>query len=116
MPLQTLLVLVINNAFFGVIYRKFLTNVHHCLVQFPYGVSASVFGEQSRLEPMTAERKSRWRKEIDWLLSVSDCIVEFVPSQQKAKDGSNMEVPFSHYAYAYIYIRIHMHYFYFFDF
>ncbi|TYG49224.1 hypothetical protein ES288_D10G077200v1 [Gossypium darwinii] len=54
-------------------------------------LAASVFGEQSRLEPMTAERKSRWRKEIDWLLSVSDCIVEFVPSQQKAKDGSNME-------------------------
>ncbi|XP_017639891.2 rop guanine nucleotide exchange factor 12-like [Gossypium arboreum] len=55
-------------------------------------LAASVFGEQSRLEPMTAERKSRWRKEIDWLLSVSDCIVEFVPSQQKAKDGSNMEI------------------------
>lgn len=114
MPLQTLQVLVINNVFFSVIDRKFLTNVHHFLVQFPYWVSASVFGEQSRLEPMTAERKSRWRKEIDWLLSVSDCIVEFVPSQQKAKDGSNMEVPFSHYAY--IYIHIHMHYFYFFDF
>ncbi|KAK8274454.1 hypothetical protein V6Z11_D10G074700 [Gossypium hirsutum] len=43
-------------------------------------LAASVFGEQSRLEPMTAERKS------------SDCIVEFVPSQQKAKDGSNMEI------------------------
>ncbi|KAK8524926.1 hypothetical protein V6N12_029777 [Hibiscus sabdariffa] len=55
-------------------------------------LAASVFGEQSRLEPMTAERKSRWRKEIDWLFSVSDCIVEFVPSQQKNKDGSNMEI------------------------
>ncbi|GMI93805.1 MATERNAL EFFECT EMBRYO ARREST 64, ROP (rho of plants) guanine nucleotide exchange factor 12 [Hibiscus trionum] len=55
-------------------------------------LAASVFGEQSRLEPMTAERKSRWRKEIDWLFSVSDWIVEFVPSQQKNKDGSNMEI------------------------
>ncbi|KAE8662984.1 Rop guanine nucleotide exchange factor 12 [Hibiscus syriacus] len=55
-------------------------------------LAASVFGEQSRLEPMTAERRARWRKEIDWLLSVSDCIVELVPSQQKNKDGSNMEI------------------------
>ncbi|KAE8696081.1 Rop guanine nucleotide exchange factor 9 [Hibiscus syriacus] len=55
-------------------------------------LAASVFGEQSRLEPMTAERRSRWRKEIDWLLSVSNWIVEFVPFQQKNKDGSNMEI------------------------
>ncbi|OUZ99974.1 PRONE domain [Macleaya cordata] len=55
-------------------------------------LAASVFGEQWRLEPMSAERKARWRKEIDWLLSVSDHIVEFVPSQQKSKDGVNMEI------------------------
>ncbi|KAK0597808.1 hypothetical protein LWI29_028768 [Acer saccharum] len=55
-------------------------------------MSASVFGEQSRLEPMPAERKARWRKEVDWLLGVTDYIVEFVPSQQKAKDGSSMEI------------------------
>lgn len=41
---------------------------------------------------MSSERKARWRKEIDWLLSVTDHIVEFVPSQQKSKDGTNMEV------------------------
>ncbi|KAK2654811.1 hypothetical protein Ddye_014667 [Dipteronia dyeriana] len=55
-------------------------------------LAASVFGEQSRLEPMPAERKARWRKEVDWLLGVTDYIVEFVPSQQKAKDGSSMEI------------------------
>ncbi|EEF46446.1 rop guanine nucleotide exchange factor 12 [Ricinus communis] len=55
-------------------------------------LAASVFGEQQRLEPMPAERKARWRKEIDWLLSVSDYIVELVPSQQKNKDGTNMEI------------------------
>ncbi|XWS11932.1 hypothetical protein CRYUN_Cryun37aG0047800 [Craigia yunnanensis] len=55
-------------------------------------LAASVFGEQSSLEPMSAERKARWRKEIDWLLSVTDHIVEFVPSQQKNKDGANMEI------------------------
>ncbi|KAL7096967.1 hypothetical protein ACP275_10G113300 [Erythranthe tilingii] len=55
-------------------------------------LAASVFGEQSKLEPMSADRKARWKKEIDWLLSVTDYIVEFVPSQQKSKDGTNMEI------------------------
>ncbi|KAG6415770.1 hypothetical protein SASPL_123187 [Salvia splendens] len=48
--------------------------------------------EQKRLEPMAPDTKARWKKEIDWLLSVTDHIVEFVPSKQKAKDGSNMEI------------------------
>ncbi|KAF8400804.1 hypothetical protein HHK36_014106 [Tetracentron sinense] len=55
-------------------------------------LAASVFGEQWRLEPMSAERKGRWRKEIDWLLSVTDHIVEFVASQQTTKDGTTMEI------------------------
>ncbi|OMO87982.1 Plant specific Rop nucleotide exchanger, PRONE [Corchorus capsularis] len=55
-------------------------------------LAASVFGEQSKLEPMATETKARWRKEMDWLLSVTDHIVEFVPSQQKSKDGTNMEI------------------------
>lgn len=41
---------------------------------------------------MAPETKIKWRKEIDWLLSVTDHIVEFVPSQQVGKDGANMEV------------------------
>lgn len=55
-------------------------------------LSASIFGEQRKLEPMSNERKSRWKKEIGWLLSVTDHIVQLVPSQQKTKDGANMEV------------------------
>ncbi|KOM27362.1 hypothetical protein LR48_Vigan406s017200 [Vigna angularis] len=55
-------------------------------------LAAAVFGEQKRLEPMPPERKARWRKEIDWLLSVTDYIVEMVPVQQKNKDGTVMEV------------------------
>ncbi|XP_075087294.1 rop guanine nucleotide exchange factor 12-like [Nicotiana tabacum] len=54
--------------------------------------AASAFGEQKRLEPMPAERKAKWRREIDWPLSVTDHIVEFVPSKQKSKDGTSMEV------------------------
>ncbi|CAI0439110.1 unnamed protein product [Linum tenue] len=45
-------------------------------------LAASVFGEQWRLEPMSNERKTRWRREIDLLLSVTDHIVEFVAAQQ----------------------------------
>uniref|UniRef100_A0A7N0TIY2 PRONE domain-containing protein n=1 Tax=Kalanchoe fedtschenkoi TaxID=63787 RepID=A0A7N0TIY2_KALFE len=55
-------------------------------------LAASVFGEQRKLEPMPPERKARWGKEIDWLLSVTDYIVEMVPSQQKSKDGVSMEI------------------------
>ncbi|KAK4391673.1 Rho guanine nucleotide exchange factor 8 [Sesamum angolense] len=54
-------------------------------------LAASVFGEQSKLEPMSPERKARWKKEIGWLLSVTDYIVEFVASEQKSKDGTSME-------------------------
>ncbi|KAI4387404.1 hypothetical protein MLD38_005241 [Melastoma candidum] len=54
-------------------------------------LAASVFGEQRRLEPMAQERKGRWKKEIDWLLSVTDYIVEFVPTQQST-NGVSMEV------------------------
>ncbi|CAL0308758.1 unnamed protein product [Lupinus luteus] len=55
-------------------------------------LAAAVFGEQKRLEPMPPERKARWRKEVDWLLSVNDYIVEMVPSQQISKDGTSMEI------------------------
>nr|GEY39833.1 Rho guanine nucleotide exchange factor 8-like [Tanacetum cinerariifolium] len=56
------------------------------------GGKASAFGEQHKLAPMAEDRKRRWRREVGWLLSVTDYIVEFVPSQQTSKDGSNMEV------------------------
>ncbi|CAN8321532.1 unnamed protein product [Cochlearia groenlandica] len=55
-------------------------------------LAASAFGEQRRLEPMAADRKARWRREIGWLISVADHIVEFAPTQQTNKDGSSMEV------------------------
>ncbi|KAI3495863.1 hypothetical protein L1887_38209 [Cichorium endivia] len=55
-------------------------------------LAASVFGEQHKLGPMKEDSKKRWRKEVDWLLSVTDHIVEFVPVQHTARDGSNMEI------------------------
>ncbi|XP_057758642.1 rop guanine nucleotide exchange factor 9 [Arachis stenosperma] len=55
-------------------------------------LAASVFGEISKLKPMSPDKKARWRKEIEWLLSVTDHIVEFAPSQQLAKNGTTMEI------------------------
>ncbi|XP_010550868.1 PREDICTED: rho guanine nucleotide exchange factor 8-like [Tarenaya hassleriana] len=55
-------------------------------------LAAAVFGEQTKLQPMSPDRRARWKKEIDWLLSVTDHIVEFVPSQQMTKDGVLTEI------------------------
>ncbi|CAH8286074.1 unnamed protein product [Eruca vesicaria subsp. sativa] len=52
----------------------------------------SVFGEQMKLQPMYPETKETWRKEMDWLLSVVDHIVQFVPSKQMGKNGAVTEI------------------------
>ena len=44
---------------------------------------------------MPPEMKARWKKEIDWLLSVTDQIVEFAPSKQ-SKNGVTFEVSSPH--------------------
>ncbi|KAL6845191.1 hypothetical protein ACP4OV_024686 [Aristida adscensionis] len=55
-------------------------------------LAASVFGEQRKLEPMAPDRKTRWKKEVGWLLSVADHIVEFVAKKQVLPNGVEMEV------------------------
>ncbi|XP_047313019.1 rop guanine nucleotide exchange factor 12-like [Impatiens glandulifera] len=55
-------------------------------------LAASAFGEEKRLEPLAPETRARWKKEMDWLLSVTDYIVEMVPIKQISKDGTTMEV------------------------
>lgn len=52
--------------------------------------AASTFGEQ-KLESLSPGKRTRWNREIEWFLSVTDHIVEFVPSKQ-SKDGIDMEV------------------------
>jgi hypothetical protein len=54
--------------------------------------AASVFGQLWKLEPFPAERRTIWRREMEWLLSVSDHIVELVPTLQTFPDGSTSEV------------------------
>ncbi|KAL1551534.1 rho guanine nucleotide exchange factor 8-like [Salvia divinorum] len=55
-------------------------------------LAASAYGEMKKLEPMAPDTKVKWKKEIDWLLSVTDSIVEFIAVKQKNKDGSTFEV------------------------
>ncbi|KAL0382057.1 UNVERIFIED_CONTAM: Rop guanine nucleotide exchange factor 5 [Sesamum calycinum] len=53
---------------------------------------ATVFGQLWRLEPLPSEKKSMWKREMEWLLSVSDHIVELTPSWQTFSNGSRLEV------------------------
>ncbi|XP_021903728.1 rop guanine nucleotide exchange factor 1 isoform X2 [Carica papaya] len=55
-------------------------------------LSATVFGELWRLEPLAAQKKAMWRREMEWLLCVSDSIVELVPSIQQFPGGGTYEV------------------------
>lgn len=54
--------------------------------------AATIFGQLWRLEPLLPEKKTMWRREMDWLLCVSDHIVELVPTWQTFPDGSKLEV------------------------
>ncbi|XVE61971.1 hypothetical protein DITRI_Ditri06bG0081300 [Diplodiscus trichospermus] len=53
---------------------------------------ATLFGQIWRLEPLLPEKKAMWRREMEWILSVSDHIVELTPSWQTFPDGSKLEV------------------------
>lgn len=54
--------------------------------------AASVFGELWKLEPLAEERKHKWRREMDWLLSPTNYMVELVPAKQSGANGRTMEV------------------------
>ncbi|KAM1819789.1 hypothetical protein TB1_001431 [Malus domestica] len=53
---------------------------------------ATIFGQLWRLEPLPAEKKSMWKREMEWLICVSDHIVELIPSWQTFPDGKKLEV------------------------
>lgn len=44
------------------------------------------------MEPLSRKKKSIWRGEMEWLLCVSDSIVELVPSKQESPSGRTFEV------------------------
>ncbi|KAK2661941.1 hypothetical protein Ddye_000515 [Dipteronia dyeriana] len=55
-------------------------------------LAASVFGELWKLEPLSEERKSKWQREIDWLLSPTNYMVELVPAKQNGANGRILEI------------------------
>ncbi|KAL9258720.1 Rop guanine nucleotide exchange factor 14-like protein [Drosera capensis] len=55
-------------------------------------LGASVFGELWKLQPLPEEKKTKWRKEMDWLLSPANYMVELVPAQRKGSNGRTFEI------------------------
>ncbi|KAH1106688.1 hypothetical protein J1N35_010456 [Gossypium stocksii] len=55
-------------------------------------LAASIFGELWKLEPLAEERKNKWRREMDWLLSPTNYMVELVPAKQNGENGRTMEI------------------------
>ena len=42
--------------------------------------AATIFGQLWRLEPLPSEKKSMWKREMEWLICVGDHIVELTLS------------------------------------
>ncbi|KAI4327913.1 hypothetical protein L6164_020322 [Bauhinia variegata] len=55
-------------------------------------LAATVFGELWKLEPLPEERKGKWRREMDWLLSPTNYMVELVPAKQSSANGGIVEI------------------------
>lgn len=55
-----------------------------------------MFGELWRLEPLAPQKKLMWQREMEWLLSVTDSIVDLVPSIQHFPGGGTYEVMLPH--------------------
>ncbi|XP_052210763.1 rop guanine nucleotide exchange factor 14 isoform X2 [Diospyros lotus] len=55
-------------------------------------LAASIFGELWKLEPLPEDRKRKWRREIDWLLSPTNYMVELVPAKQNGANGRTLEI------------------------
>lgn len=55
-------------------------------------LAASVFGELWKLEPLPEERKKKWEREMDWLLSPTNYMIELVPAKQNGSNGSTLEI------------------------
>ncbi|XP_022970975.1 rop guanine nucleotide exchange factor 1-like [Cucurbita maxima] len=55
-------------------------------------LSATVFGELWRLEPLAPQKRAMWHREMEWLLCVCDSVVELVPTVQPFPGGGTYEV------------------------
>ncbi|CAL0313072.1 unnamed protein product [Lupinus luteus] len=55
-------------------------------------LAVTVFGELRKLEPLSEERKSKWCREMEWLLSPTNYMVELVPAKQNGANGGIFEI------------------------
>ncbi|XP_058776633.1 rop guanine nucleotide exchange factor 14-like [Vicia villosa] len=55
-------------------------------------LAVTVFGELWKLEPLLEERKCKWRRELGWLLSPTNYMVELVPAKQNTANGRIFEI------------------------
>ncbi|KAM0029850.1 putative PRONE domain, Rop guanine nucleotide exchange factor [Helianthus debilis subsp. tardiflorus] len=55
-------------------------------------LAGTVFGELWKLEPLPDEKKNKWRREMDWLLSPTNYMVQLVPTKQCGPDGRTIEI------------------------
>ncbi|XP_010516742.1 PREDICTED: rop guanine nucleotide exchange factor 14-like isoform X1 [Camelina sativa] len=55
-------------------------------------LATSIFGELWKLEPLSEDKKQRWRREMDWLLSPTNYMIELVPAKQDGENGRSLEI------------------------
>ena len=75
-----------------VCFKFFLANYGIITSLLTVGFAYSVFGELWKLEPLSEDNKQRWRREMDWLLSPCNHMIELVPSKLHDKNGRSLEV------------------------
>ncbi|KVH87536.1 hypothetical protein Ccrd_025184 [Cynara cardunculus var. scolymus] len=64
---------------------------------FSYGICGwvgAVFGELWKLEPLPEEKRIKWRREMEWLLSPTNYMVQLIPAKQCGADGRILEASF----------------------
>ncbi|XP_060207884.1 rop guanine nucleotide exchange factor 14-like [Lycium barbarum] len=55
-------------------------------------LAASVFGELWKLEPLAEDGKRKWKREMEWLLSPTNHMIELVPAKQNGSNGQKLEI------------------------
>ncbi|MCO5600718.1 hypothetical protein L7F22_054833 [Adiantum nelumboides] len=59
-------------------------------------LSVAIFEDLWRLEPLPRESKQKWEREMEWLVSPCDYIVELAPCAHPLEDGTTIEVSSSY--------------------
>ncbi|XP_015085849.1 rop guanine nucleotide exchange factor 14-like isoform X1 [Solanum pennellii] len=55
-------------------------------------LAASVFGELWKLEPLAEDGRMKWKREMEWLLSPTNHMIELVPAKQTGSNGQKLEI------------------------